>query len=576
MKKILLFTIFTLASPFYVCAQEKECEDRINDNVRLEAAISNTKTIKEKREKYQMMLQNLNFIKENGCIGDVAAKKQIARVKRLLDALASPQEHDNRLYRDSVTINADQDSVRIVLKHSKGVRVLDIPGWLKLQETGDMKALMFIAEENVIPHSRTGVIELEDGKRHHQIRVTQKGASLQANVTEYIGFGQDQGIGTIFVETNDTAWTVSVNATWLEADLTDYGAIVMCSKNPMKSKRFSKINVRFACGETRDVEISQAIGTTTLSVPNKEFTFGHDGGINNDVKVDCNYDQWSASPDADWIKVRRKYSGISIECLPNKIASMRTARVRVETNDEEHLVEYILVRQSEAPAYLTAEQSTIHSNGYEKTINVRVNTNIPSSSWQAKVEDGASWTSVRTFQDYIRISVGRNDLNASRTSKIRLYGKGENYTVSITQPNRGYVGRYKDYYEAKGGCWHFTWVSMDFHALTTIGNNLSFMNVRWKPVEVSLLNLNLDYVQDSTFGASWEPIVRGYVPISRNGKWAAFAGIGGHFCMTEGESHFLLELGMDVQWSAKTSSRMFFKYNGAASLGISFDLGRWR
>lgn len=565
-----LFVFVAISVDTYADDQDVRCGELKLERERLEAAIKKSKSNYEKLTLYKKLLKNRKDAQEIHCSGE--ERSEIKEVERWIAKLTKPNEESNTSV--EIVMKADQDTLKIDYKHSKGAKVLSAPEWLSLLDMNEQKVIVFSAENNRIPHARMGTIEVEDAKRHLQISVTQEAAPLQANVTEYMGFGQDGGTSTLFVETNDTAWSIFKSAKWLTAEETAYGAVVNCEENPTKSRRSSKIQVQFACGETRDIVINQAIGRTTLSVPNKSFTFDHEGGKNDAVTVNCNYDLWSATPNVSWVKVRKKYGGISIECLPNKIAEMRTASVKVETNDEDHLVEYILVRQNEAPAYLSAEQYTYQSDGYERNINVKVTTNIP--NWQASVKEGGDWTTVREHTDYISVRLKRNDRNSARSSMIQLHGKGERCIVSFTQPNRGYIGRMNDYYEAKSGNWHLTWISMDMHALTTIGNNLSFFNVRWKPVEVSLLNLNLDYIQDESFSASWEPIVRGYVPISRDGKWAAFIGLGGHVCMTGGGNSFLFELGADIQWSAKRSSRIFLKYNGGLSLGMSLDIGTWR
>ena len=111
--------------------------------------------------------------------------------------------------------------------------------------------------------------------------------------------------------------------------------------------------------------------------------------------------------------------------------------------------------------------------------------------------------------------------------------------------------------------------------MTAIGINISTINARWKPVEVSLLNLNLnyDFIIRDEMDVAWEPVVRGFLPVTRDGMWAAFVGMGAHVGMNY--SAFLLEFGMECHWSEKYSSRMFFKYNGTCAIGMSFDIGAW-
>ena len=273
------------------------------------------------------------------------------------------------------------------------------------------------------------------------------------------------------------------------------------------------------------------------------------------------------------MKVKKKYGGISIECLPNTVATSRSATVKIETNDAEHLVEYINVTQKEAPAYLSAEQSSYRSDGYNRTVNVKVNTNIP--NWSYSVEKGGNWTTATKSGDNLKVNLRRNDWNSSRTSEIKLYGKGQSYTVSLYQPDRGYAGRYNDYFDANGGEWRLSWFCMEVGVLTSVGINVSTINFRWKPIEVSLLNANVNYnFLSGAICVGWEPIVRGFLPVSRNGKWAAFVGMGAHVDFMD-DSHFLIEFGMDCQWNAKNSSRIFFKYNGGCVLGMSYDIGKW-
>lgn len=570
MKKIFLI-ICLLVSNLAIYSQdcflyEKQYEEfKVNYN--------KAKRINEKKYWLNQMDITLKDAKENQCGLADEKKKELKRFKKELSDLLNK---DSDALPTTENINADGEPISI--KHKKGMNVLEvsIPDWLKVQDTDDFKTFEVSADKNILPHSRECILEVEDGKKRHNITIRQEAAQLEANVTEHIGYGQDGGAAFIFIETNDTAWSVLTDTkgkNWLSTELTNYGAKVVCTPNPTKKRRSAQVKVRFACGESRNVEISQAIGKTTLSVPHKSYTFDYNGGLNNNVSVECNYDQWSASSNASWITVKKKYGGVSIECTPNRIASTRTATVTIETNDEDHLVEYIGIKQEEAPAYITAERDSYHSDGYEHTIDVKVNTNIP--NWNATVDKGRSWTTVKQFGDYAKVSLERNDCNYSRISEVRLYGKGKSYLVSFSQPNRGYLGRYKDYYDAKGGDWHITWASIDFHALTTVGNNFSFVNARWKPVELSLLNFNLDYIIDDGFSASWEPVIRGFVPISRDGKWAAYAGMGGHICMSGGWNYFLLEFGTEVQWNKKRSSRIFFKYNGGCSLGMSLDFGKW-
>lgn len=563
MKKIVFLFTISLGSLF-VSAQT--CKDLTAEFEYLEAKYKKLEKTSEKKECVNQLELVIRRANEAGCEFPQKWQNEVRQWKQSLYP-------SSFFAQGSYSFEASNDVIQIGVKQKKNLKVVDYPDWLTLQETEDSKYLEFSIEENELPYARSGVIVIDDSKKRHQCTVIQEAAPLVANITERIGFGQDGGASFIFVETNDTAWSVSGDNSWIKSELTDYGARVSCVANPSKQKRSAYLKVRLAHGETRQVEISQAIGRTTLSVPANSFTFSNYGETNNNVKVICNYDQWSASANESWVKVKKKYGGISIECLPNTVATSRSATVKIETNDAEHLVEYINVTQKEAPAYLSAEQSSYRSDGYNRTVNVKVNTNIP--NWSYSVEKGDNWTTASKSGDNLKVNLRRNDWNSSRTSEIKLYGKGQSYTVSLYQPDRGYAGRYNDYFDANGGEWRLSWFGMEVGVLTSVGINVSTINFRWKPVEVSLINLNINY--NFLSGATcvgWEPIVRGFLPVSRDGKWAAFVGMGAHVDFMD-DSHFLIEFGFDCQWNYKTSSRIFFKYNGGCVLGMSYDIGKW-
>ncbi|MBR6018134.1 MAG: hypothetical protein IK073_05895 [Paludibacteraceae bacterium] len=149
---------------------------------------------------------------------------------------------------------------------------------------------------------------------------------------------------------------------------------------------------------------------------------------------------------------------------------------------------------------------------------------------------------------------------------------GDSISPSTCQ---GYACLYNDYYNKVGGDWRLQWFTVDFHGLTTVGDNISLFTFRWKPVEVSLLNFNFDYVNAGRFSFNLEPIVRGYLPVSKDGKWSVYAGMGAHISLYGGQHSFLCELGAEINWSEKYASRMFFKYNGGVALGMSFSMGQW-
>lgn len=245
------------------------------------------------------------------------------------------------------------------------------------------------------------------------------------------------------------------------------------------------------------------------------------------------------------------------------------------------------IAQSEAPAkkqeppYFRVVNTENLRNGSAETFTVSVSTNI--SDWLLLPQKASDeWCSVeRIDDDAIEVTVTRNDKMKERTAYFAVYAAGIIDSFSVTQPNRGYAGLYHDYYRSLGDNWQVNWIGVDVHGLTTIGNNFAVLAVQWQSAEADLLNFNLEYLDHTTLTLNWEPMLRGYLPITRDGRWAGYAGVGAHVAMMKsgmGEQqryrhNVCLELGTMIRWNARLSSRIFAKYNNYVTLGLSFEFG---
>lgn len=561
MKRVaLLFFLLCCSLTMY----SQICWDLYNEYHRLDAQYETLRTTNQKKACIKEMERILHRGEEINCGFTPRWSEEVRKRKQLLypTAVFGKKEY---------VFNAAQQEVVIGVKLSGNIQLVSYPSWMKFTENEGTTGFIFQLQENLSVYERTGVVEVKKDGKTHKCTVRQEATPLLANVTEHIGFGQEGGEGYVFVETNDTAWEIYGSTSWLKTEYAEDGIMVVCQKSPDKRRRSAKFKVRFACGVTRTVEIDQGNGRPVLTVPQTTVTFNNNGGKNDRVIVRCDYDQWTATPSDSWIRVRRKYDGISIECDPNT-GAQRTATIKIATKGTEHIEEKITVVQAEAASFLYTDKSEYSSDGTATVLHIPVKTNF--SNWNCTVEEGSDWATVSKAEDGINVDLARNDLNAPRTAKIRLSGGDHNLTLSVSQPNRGYVGRYNDYTETHSD-WRLTWFSIDVHGLTTLGNRLSFVNTRWKFVELSLVGFTVDYFMEGMVGASWEPIARAYMPVTRDGKWAAYLGMGAHISMTGGFNYFLLEAGMEIQWNEKYSSHIFFKYNGECTFGMSFDIGKW-
>ena len=571
MKKIIYAICLSALSVAFYAQDYYDCALYDAQYEEFKAHYKNAVSLQDKEYWINQMEITLKDSKEFGCGLPENKVKEFNGYKKSLEENAKFFSHS------TYTINADELIVNIGVKQKKGLKIIKYPVWLKPYETADTRKIRFYATANNTVYDRSDVLEVEVGSKRHSCIIRQKAIPLYVNITEHLGFGHDGGTCTIFVETNDTAWTVSGNAKWLKTEITDEGVKVECAANPSKRKRSATLRVSLKCGKrSQNVLVEQSLGKTTLYVPDKNLSFDNYGGINSKVAVNCNYDQWSAIPDVDWLHVKKKYGGISVACDANAIASARSASVKIETNNDDHLIEYIKVDQIEAQPYLRPEKNDYNRLGEAEVIKVPIQTNVPFNDWSVACSKGCGVIKAYKLDEKtVQVELNRNDKNSLQESEIQLTGKGQTAYVSFKQGNRGYAGRYRDYFYANGGNWRVTWLEADAHIMTTIGFNIAAMNVRWKPVEISLINFNIDYNLVRGYGEfGWEPVARGFLPVSIDGRWAAFLGMGAHISFNS-YSAFLLEFGMECQWNEKYSSRMFFKYNGACSLGMTFDFGNW-
>ena len=192
-----------------------------------------------------------------------------------------------------------------------------------------------------------------------------------------------------------------------------------------------------------------------------------------------------------------------------------------------------------------------------------------------------------------------SNLWKARNAVVQLKYAGLQKTISVNQKKFDYSGLSQSYFETVGGNWKTTRFFVDLYALESIGFRIGGLAKRWKFVEFSLLDFDFGYAHHianqldnrhhDNLRIDWEPIVRGYLPISRQNRcWSLFVGIGAAINVVEMEvpdikfnflnTHsVLLEIGAEYKWKKNDnwSSRIFYRYDGCSSIGISFDLYKW-
>lgn len=567
-KIILSFALLLCAVPVF----SQTCEDFWEARNELKYEISKAKDPAVKLEKYKALKNVLEMAEAHGC-GMDKGHKELASVNKQIQELSGVKSTPKSV--PSYTWPAEAGVYAISVRKIK-TPILDLcPEWMvKCSHSQD--SIWFEVKENVDPTPRKGVIRITSMGKVKEIKVTQAAAKPFALITDSVGFNFNGGEAPIFVETNEASWTIDNSSKWLKVVKTDYGANVICDANPSQKERTAVVTVTLESKRLKKkVFISQYDEKTTFTIPQRVISFDCNGGKNDTVWVKSNYGQWVARTNNDWLSVGRKYGGVRIECAENLGAEDREGVVFVESGNSNNDYQRIIVRQKGNIPYLNVTKPVYKMAGNEWTVTISVNTNV--ANWTISPAVGNDWCTVKKVDAHTaQVTVLKNNTLRQRTDSVVFEGKGVKTNVVFTQLHRGYKGFYKDYYDSRPGNFRLEWVNFDLSGLLTLGVNVAVCPIRWKPVELSLVNFNVDFFMEKKITAAWEPVVRGYHPITRDGKWAGYIGLGAHVSITHAWSYFLFELGAEVNWNDKLSSRIFFKYNGACTFGMSLDLGgKW-
>lgn len=320
-----------------------------------------------------------------------------------------------------------------------------------------------------------------------------------------------------------------------------------------------------------------------LGVYVHELEFESAGG-DDDIRVFCN-EGWVVSNNNDWFDATRKGDYVIVKCKPNESKEAREGTFYVLSQGGTSS-EIITITQEGVSASLTISKDNLYlmENAYCHTINVK-----STDAWTVSVTEGEKWCSVeKKSPTEFQICVADNP-GKPRTARVHVASEGgHEKDITVSQQKHNYKGITQSYFETVGGVWKTTNFFVDLYALESIGFRMGGLAKRWKYVEFSLLNFDVGYAHHN-MRIDWEPIVRGYLPVSRRDRcWSMFVGLGAAINVAEmavpevGFEFFhyhsvLLEVGAEYHWKKKpgVSSRIFYRYDGFSSFGISFDLYKW-
>lgn len=480
-------------------------------------------------------------------------------------------------------VSGDVDTLRIEVSATREWSILDHPEWVHLVQEGlSNSQAIFTVDPNPWVFPREGEINFisSDNKTTRTCFIKQGNGASYARVSEKESFEKAAGNSIIPVNSNDD-WFCECDDTWLSVSKVDSVSLcVRWEKNRSKNSRTASIHIKTPNGVDNVVYCTQEGGDTMISIDKSTLNYQY-GKSSNNVIIKTN-NAFKVNCAASWIHcstkiiptgddVEKSYN-LTITSDENTIAEPRSAIVYVETID--HISRKISVKQNQAIPTLKVKTTKINDDGTAGIYNISVVSNVP--DWSV-IDSKSSWCSAKRNSDKVQIRLSRNDWNSSRSTSVKVNAQNLTEEISVYQPNRGYKGRYNDHYDALGK-WKTTYFSVGVH--TNVGLTLSSMAFRWKPVEVSLINVNVNFLNGVSI--DWEPMVRGFIPISRNGRWSGFLGLGPRIPMLKSSNpnHFpvCIELGTELNYGDfdKYGSKIFFRIDGSYSVGMTFDIFKWK
>ena len=401
-----------------------------------------------------------------------------------------------------------------------------------------------------------------------------------------VSFDPQGGTETVKVNSGEAQWSYGNTPEWLKLSKSKGRLVIECEGNETGEERSADITLYSGEGSNKvykKIHVTQS--ESILSVSTTSLSFPEHGSAMYKIRVESN-DSWSVSEQSDsWFNVTKTDEGVSVSCAENSYAKKREGSFSLVTSNNKSII--ISIAQEPSRPFLEIDETSIKVKWNVGDRRIKINTNIP--DWKVEVIHGASWCRpIKQSEDALLFEIDNNETGYSREVKFSVSGAGLSRTITVTQGTLGYASLYEDYFINRGGGWRITPISASVYGGGSWGLRISGYMVRWKVVEVDLLNLNTSF--SKSFLLSWEPMIRGYLPLQRDGLgWTAYVGVGGCVSFVEkplNGDHFtehsklLLESGAEFNLKLKNnktaSGRVFIRIDGTFSVGASFDLHKWR
>ena len=402
-----------------------------------------------------------------------------------------------------------------------------------------------------------------------------------------VSFDPQGGTETVKVNSGEAQWSYGKVPEWLKLSKSKGRLVIECEGNGTGEERSAEIMLYSGEGSdrvTKKIQVTQS--RSLLSASPTSLNFPVHGGATYRIQVVSN-DNWSVAAQSDsWFSVIKNDDGLSVTCVENPYAKERQGTFNLVTENNESIT--INVKQDPSRPKLEIEETSIKLKWNEGGRRLKINTNIP--NWKVEGISAAWWCEVekKNEQELLLKIKEYNESGYPREVRYKVSAAGIEEYITVTQRTLGYHSLYEDYFDNMGGTWRITPVSVSIYGGGSWGLRVSGYMVRWKVVEVDLLNLNTSF--SKSYLLSWEPMVRGYLPLQSDGlAWTPYIGVGGcvpfvDIPLKEGvkaeHSKMLFELGTEINLKLRNnqtvSPRIFIRIDGTITVGAAASLYKWK
>lgn len=165
--------------------------------------------------------------------------------------------------------------------------------------------------------------------------------SLSSSSLVLTNAAQDPTAPQITVTTNQPKFTVSSNASWLQAEASGTGVKISALANELGKDRKGEVLV-FAGGLVEKIVVTQSAADIVLSVSPTDINVAR-AGREILIAVKTNSEVWNVETEADWLKIDKVSEFVKVEVTPNSAEDTRVGKIIAKAGTK---IEEIVITQA--------------------------------------------------------------------------------------------------------------------------------------------------------------------------------------------------------------------------------------